>query len=126
MEPIIKDMFLSTEFLSPPSRWDDDDDQFNDDQFSPSEMEVKLIEISQGTNSLERFKLGFFLNRWSHRNPGILNHSLRSVPFGRIIEGRNVIESMCMFSLDESECVKVEIDYRYGLLDLPQEEESWD
>lgn len=114
MEQIIKGMLVNTKFLTKLPKWSDDS------QFSASEMEVKLIEISQpGADSFDRFKLGFFLNRSSHRYPGMFNHSLRSIPFGRIIEGRNVIEfNMNMLSPDERKCVKVEIE--------PQEEESWD
>ena len=49
-----------------------------------------------------------------------------SVPFGRIVEGRKVIETLSTFSQDAaSKNIKVEIGQRYGrLIDDQQEGKS--
>lgn len=96
--PIIEKMFQNREFLISVQKSSDADCFFK--------------------NSVVGCRLGFLLN----------NHSkflMPSVPFGRIVEGRKVIETLSTFSQDAaSKNIKVEIGQRYGRLDDQQEGKS--
>lgn len=73
-------------------------------------MEVKLVDFSHhGSNgrSVKGFTLAFFLDRWPLENKGIFNGSIRSFPFGRIIKGAKVIETLCTLSPDARKNVKI-------------------
>lgn len=111
IEPIMEKIFLNEESLLSTQISSD-----ADDPFCTSEMEVKLFDFFPGENkgnSLDGCALGFFLK-----------HSRvfcqRSVPFRRIIGGRDVIETLSMVSPNASKNIKVEIGKRYNLLDDQQ------
>ena len=85
----------------------------SDAVFSASEMEVKLVEVSQRDDghSVDEFALAFFLARSTQVNPGILSPTSRSIPFGRIMKGSKVIETLIKLTPDERKDVKVRVGY---------------
>ena len=114
IEPIIREMLVETEFVSAQNSCDD-----RQLLFSASAMEVKLVSFSQGGNngnSVDGFHLAFFLNSCLHLGSGIFSPSVRSFPFGRIIEGWKVIETLIQLSQDERNNVMVTAGFRTGLL----------
>ena len=88
-----------------------------------SDLDVKLvIDEDRYGETVGCTSLAFFLNCWSQVNPQIFRPTQCSVPFGRIILGRKVIEYLSSLSSDEWKNVKVEV-VRTRLLGSDQDEE---
>lgn len=120
----MKKMFVDTEFLSSPNS--------SDEKFSASEMEVKLVKFDhKKNNEMSDGWLGFFLDDLSQVVPAPFSSSSHSIPFGRIVKGGEVIQTLSKLPPGERENVHVAVNgepiqlWGTGVDAIPQPSEGW-
>lgn len=99
VERMMGRVFLDNEFLYSLNS--------NDGPFSASAMEVKIVKFSEENTvySDSEFTLGFFLDDLSQVVPEIFRSASDSIPFGRIVKGGEVIQTLSKLPPDEKEIV---------------------
>lgn len=111
VEPIISKMSVDTELLLFLKN--------SMDLRAASDLDVKLV-IEDRYGETAGCTLAFFLNCWSQVNPRFFRPTQCSVPFGRIILGRKVVEYLSSLSPDEWKNVKAEVRFGTRLHDSDQ------
>lgn len=104
VEAMMGKMFLDNEFLYSSNS--------NDGPFSASEMEVKIVKFPEENAAFydSGFRLGFFLDDLSQVVPEIFRSASDSIPFGRIVKGGEVIQTLSKLPPYEREIVQVAVD----------------